>query len=125
MARWETLREAGAVIQFTQSSGAGAHHAWPKRWHRHVIGPWVRAQDRTVVALPARHVQQPHAVGAHVAAPWRADTMPGGCVVRDANGWALVYGYSRDDEAARLQHNVDAGFHPGCLGLIKNSLHFS
>jgi hypothetical protein len=31
--------------------------------------------------------------------PWRADTMPGGYVVRDANGQALAYIYSRDNEA--------------------------
>jgi hypothetical protein len=32
-------------------------------------------------------------------APWRADKMPGGYVVRDANGQALV---SRDNEAEAL-----------------------
>jgi hypothetical protein len=32
-------------------------------------------------------------------APWRADTMPGCYVVRDANGQALAYLYSRDNEA--------------------------
>jgi hypothetical protein len=32
-----------------------------------LIGPRVRAQDRSVVALPAAHVERPHAVGAHVA----------------------------------------------------------
>jgi hypothetical protein len=31
--------------------------------------------------------------------PWRADKVPGGYVVRDANGQALVYIYSRDTEA--------------------------
>jgi hypothetical protein len=32
-------------------------------------------------------------------APWHADPMPGGYVVRDANGQALAYLYSRDNEA--------------------------
>jgi hypothetical protein len=32
-------------------------------------------------------------------APWRADKIPGGYVVRDANGQALVYVYSRENEA--------------------------
>jgi hypothetical protein len=32
--------------------------------------------------------------------PWRADKIPGGYVVRDANGRALVYLYSRDTEDA-------------------------
>jgi hypothetical protein len=39
-------------------------------------------------------------------APWRADKMPGGYVVRDANGQALVYIYSRDNEAEALQAKV-------------------
>jgi hypothetical protein len=39
-------------------------------------------------------------------APWRADKMPGGYVVRDANGQALVYVYSRENEAEALQAKV-------------------
>jgi hypothetical protein len=39
-------------------------------------------------------------------APWRADKIPGGYVVRDANGQALVYVYSRDDDAEALQAKV-------------------
>ena len=31
--------------------------------------------------------------------PWRADKIPGGYVVRDANGQAIAYIYSREDEA--------------------------
>jgi hypothetical protein len=38
--------------------------------------------------------------------PWRAETIPGGYVVRDANGQALVYIYSRDNEADALQAKV-------------------
>jgi hypothetical protein len=38
--------------------------------------------------------------------PWRADMMPGGYVVRDANGQALAYIYSREDEARRIAINV-------------------
>jgi hypothetical protein len=38
--------------------------------------------------------------------PWRADKMPGGYVVRDANGQALAYIYSRDSEAEALQAKV-------------------
>jgi K+/H+ antiporter YhaU regulatory subunit KhtT len=36
-------------------------------------------------------------------APWHADKMPGGCVVRDASGQALAYLYSRDSEADARQ----------------------
>jgi hypothetical protein len=39
-------------------------------------------------------------------APWRADKIAGGYVVRDANGQALVYIYSRDNEADALQAKV-------------------
>jgi hypothetical protein len=51
--------------------------------------------------------------------PWHADKMPGGYVVRDANGQALAYLYSRDnpdearqvkvltpDEASRIVSNI-------------------
>ena len=39
-------------------------------------------------------------------APWRADKMPGGYVVRDANGQAPVYVYSRDNPAEARQAKV-------------------
>jgi hypothetical protein len=35
--------------------------------------------------------------------PWRDDAIPGGCVVRDANGQALAYLYSRDNPTETLQ----------------------
>jgi hypothetical protein len=35
--------------------------------------------------------------------PWRAEKIPGGFVVRDANGQALAYVYSRSNEAEALQ----------------------
>jgi hypothetical protein len=38
--------------------------------------------------------------------PWCADKIPSGYVVRDANGQALVYVYSRDNEAKALQAKV-------------------
>ena len=38
--------------------------------------------------------------------PWRADRIPGGYVVRDANCQALVYLYSRDSEAEAMQAKV-------------------
>jgi hypothetical protein len=38
--------------------------------------------------------------------PWRADKMPGGYVVRDANGQALVYINSRESEAEAMQAKV-------------------
>jgi hypothetical protein len=38
--------------------------------------------------------------------PWHADTIPGGYVVRDANGQALAYIYSRDNPAEARQAKV-------------------
>jgi hypothetical protein len=38
--------------------------------------------------------------------PWHADPMPGGYVVRDANGQALAYLYSRDNEDEARQAKV-------------------
>ena len=39
-------------------------------------------------------------------APWSADKIPGGYVVRDANGQALAYIYSRDNEDEARQAKV-------------------
>jgi len=38
--------------------------------------------------------------------PWHVSRIPGGYVVRDANGRALAYVYSRDDEAEARQAKV-------------------
>jgi hypothetical protein len=38
--------------------------------------------------------------------PWRAEKMPGGYVVRDANDQALAYVYSRANEAEAMQAKV-------------------
>jgi hypothetical protein len=35
--------------------------------------------------------------------PWRAEKIPGGYLVRDANGQALAYVYSRADETVAMQ----------------------
>jgi hypothetical protein len=39
-------------------------------------------------------------------APWRVDKIPGGHVVRDANGQALAYVYSRATEVEAMQAKV-------------------
>ena len=38
--------------------------------------------------------------------PWRPDKFPGGYVVRDADGQAHVWIYSRDSEAESMQAKV-------------------
>jgi hypothetical protein len=38
--------------------------------------------------------------------PWHADKMPGGYVVRDANGQALAYLYARENEDEARQAKV-------------------
>ena len=63
----------------TDDAAPGAHHARAERWHWHVIGPRVGAQDRPVVALPAAHVERPHAVGAHVAEGHRRASLGSWC----------------------------------------------
>jgi hypothetical protein len=49
-------------------------------------------------------------------APWRADPMPGGYVVRDANGPALAYLYSRENEAEARPEGVSLG--DGVTGFV-------
>ena len=39
-------------------------------------------------------------------APWHAEKIPGGYVVRDANGQALAYVYSRATETDAMQAKV-------------------
>jgi hypothetical protein len=39
-------------------------------------------------------------------APWRAEKMPGGYVVRDANDQAIAYVYSRANSAEAMQAKV-------------------
>ena len=39
-------------------------------------------------------------------APWRTEKMPGGYVVRDANGQPLAYVYSRANETEAMQAKV-------------------
>jgi len=41
--------------------------------------------------------------GRRFPAPWRADKMPSGYVVRNADGQAHIYVYSRDNDAEALQ----------------------
>ena len=38
--------------------------------------------------------------------PWRTDKIPGGYVVRDANGQAITYIYSRENEDEARQAKV-------------------
>ncbi len=38
--------------------------------------------------------------------PWRAEKIPGGWIVRDANGQAMAYVYSRANESEALQAKV-------------------
>jgi hypothetical protein len=69
-----------------------------------------RARRRAICALPWNPSCRP-STAADVTTrrfppPWRADKIPGGYVVRDANGQALVYIYSRDNEAEALQAKV-------------------
>jgi hypothetical protein len=52
--------------------------------------------------------------------PWRADKIPGGYVVRDANGQALACLYSRDnaDDARQANRSRFSGF--GRLAFVRD-----
>jgi hypothetical protein len=58
--------------------------------------------------MNSRDVPQPRRRKAtrRFPAPWRADKMPGGYCVRDANGQAMAFVYSRDGEAEARQAKV-------------------
>ena len=46
-------------------------------------------------------------------APWRADKIPGGYVVRDANGQAYIYSRDNEDEARQKAAASPSTWH-GC-----------
>jgi hypothetical protein len=58
------LCSAGKPGIGTNDAAAGADHARAKRWHWHVIGPRVGAQDRPVVTQPAARFERPHPIRA-------------------------------------------------------------
>src|ERR1700730_13838203 len=84
--------------------------------HRHSAGN---------AGVPLRPLQPDHDLEGKVTrrfpAPWRADNMPGGYVVRDANGQALVYVYSRENASVSvLVSSVLSNSHAICL-MVANS----
>jgi hypothetical protein len=42
----------------------------------------------------------------HLPPPWKAEKIPGGFVIRDANGQALAYVYNRPTESDATQAKV-------------------
>ena len=73
------------------------------------IGPHLRqarsAESQVISVAKIGYVRwsefrAPHAdASRRFPPPWRADRTPHGYVVRDANGQAIAYIYSREDEA--------------------------
>jgi hypothetical protein len=59
------------------------------------------ASEVEAVPRPAASPSSPRMTSGRFPAPWRADPMPNGYVVRDANGQALAY--SRDNDAEARQ----------------------
>src|ERR1700733_8432360 len=57
------------------------------------LGPALDSADSAAMPEPPRRFPP----------PWHADPIPGGYVVRDANGQALAYLYSRDKDAEARQ----------------------
>jgi hypothetical protein len=70
--------------QFEEGNAAGGH-----------------TSEVEAIPRPAASPSSPRMTPRRFPTPWRADKIAGGYVVRDANGQALAYIYSRDNEAAQ------------------------
>jgi hypothetical protein len=68
--------------------------------------PGGHASELEALRRPAVSPSSPRMTARCFSPPWHADPMPGGYVVRDANGQALVYLYSRDNDAEPRQAKV-------------------
>jgi hypothetical protein len=64
------------------------------------------ASEVEAIPRPAASPSSPRMTSRRFPAPWHADPMPGGYVVRDANGQALAYLYSRENEDEARQAKV-------------------
>jgi hypothetical protein len=72
--------------QFEEGNATGGHAGELEAIRRAAVSP-----------------SSPRMTARRFPAPWRAEPIPGGYVVRDANGQALAFVYSRDSDAeARL-----------------------
>jgi hypothetical protein len=63
----------------------------------------LRALDTAPLAVESAAMSEPPR---RFPAPWRVDKIPGGYIVRDANGQALACVYSRENEAEARQAKV-------------------
>jgi hypothetical protein len=82
-----------------------AHREWLDQFEEgNAIGG--HANEVEAIPRPAASPSSPRMTSRRFPTPWHADPMPGGYVVRDANGQALAYIYSRDDEAEARQAKV-------------------
>jgi hypothetical protein len=79
-----------------------AHNEWLDQFEE---GKSAGGHAGEVEAIPYPAVS-PSMTSRRFPAPWRADKIPGGYVVRDAKGQALAYLYSRDSEADARQAKV-------------------
>ena len=75
--------------QFEEGNAAGGH-----------------ASELEALRRPAVSPSSPRMTARRFPAPWRADLIPRGYVVRDANGQALAFVYSRDSDAEARQAKV-------------------
>jgi hypothetical protein len=76
-----------------------AHSEWLDQFEE---GNAAGGHAREVEVIPYSGVS-PSMTSRRFPAPWHADPMPGGYVVRDANGQALAFVYSRDAEARQAK----------------------
>jgi hypothetical protein len=101
-----------------RSRWSGVRH-WAQTWIMLEPGWIVRDIDSRKVEVSSKahgFTDAPNG-DAPVPAPSRADAMPGGRVVRDANGQALVYLYSPDSEAEALQAKVLTADEARCIAI--------
>jgi hypothetical protein len=75
--------------QFEEGNATGGHACEVEAIRRPTVSP-----------------SSPRMTARRFPAPWRAEPIPGGYVVRDANGQALAYLYSRENEAEARQAKV-------------------
>jgi hypothetical protein len=76
-----------------------------RRWVISPAGLLATEADRT--GLPSSWYRMPLMPSAHrLPPPWKAEKIAGGYVVRDANGQAIAYVYSRATETDAMQAKV-------------------
>jgi hypothetical protein len=97
------LAAAGHLVASTRSVKLGG---FLERIHRLEVGCSEAHPRRPANQRAGTHDLRMAESPRRFPSPWHADPMPGGYVVRDTNGQALAYVYSRDNEDEARQGKV-------------------